>query len=88
MREMLEEGLEDQSYEIYEGAEEDIIYIQDLDSQYTRLQQRIMDGAQCVLKHVAFAEDLEEMGMNVTVGDDIYLLDRSTDYTQPAFILS
>lgn len=88
MREMDEGFDRDQRYEIYEGSDEDIIYIQDLDSQCSRLQQRIMDGAQCVLKHVAFAEDLEEMGMNATVGDDIYLLDSPTDFTQPAFVLS
>jgi hypothetical protein len=28
------------------------------------------------------------MGMNATVGDDVYLLDSPTDFTQPAFILS
>ena len=88
MTEMNEDFDEDQRYEIYEGSDEDIIYIRDLDSQSSRLQQRIMDGAQCVLKHVAFAEDLEEMGMNATVGDDIYLMDSPTDFTQPAFVLS
>jgi hypothetical protein len=88
MTEMNEDFDGDQRYEIYEGSDEDIIYIQDLDSQSSRLQQRIMDGAQCVLKHVAFAEDLEEMGMNATVGDDIYLMDSPTDFTQPAFVLS
>lgn len=89
MKGMINEGFgEDRDYEVYEGSDEDIIYIQDLDSQCSRLQQRIMDGAQCVLKHVAFAEDLEEMGMNATVGDDIYLLDSPTDFTQPAFVLS
>lgn len=88
MREMDEGFDRDQRYEIYEGSDEDIIYIHDLDSQCSRLQQRIIDGAQCVLKHVARAEDLEEMGMNATVGDDIYLLDDPTDFTQPAFVLS
>lgn len=75
MTEMNEDFDEDQRYEIYEGSDEDIIYIQDLDSQSSRLQQRIMDGAQCVLKHA-------------TVGDDIYLMDSPTDFTQPAFVLS
>lgn len=75
-------------YEVYEGSEEDIIYIADLDQAVNDLQQRIMDGAHCELKHVAFAEDLNEMGMNATVGDDVYLLDHPTDFTQPAFILS
>jgi hypothetical protein len=88
MTEMNEDFDEDQRYEIYEGSDEDIIYIRDLDSQSSRLQQRIMDGAQCVLKHVAFAEDLEEMGMNATVDDDIYLMDSPTDFTQPAFVLT
>jgi hypothetical protein len=87
MRGMIKESL-DQRYEVYEGSEEDLIYIADLDSQCSRLQQRITDGAHCELKHVAFAEDLNEMGMNATVGDDVYLLDSPTDFTQPAFILS
>lgn len=87
MRGMIKENL-DQRYEVYEGSEEDIIYIADLDQAVNDLQQRIMDGAHCELKHVAFAEDLNEMGMNATVGDDIYLLDDPTDFTQPAFILS
>ena len=87
MRGMIKESL-DQRYEVYEGSDEDIIYIADLDQAVNDLQQRIMDGAHCELKHVAFAEDLNEMGMNATVGDDVYLLDSPTDFTQPAFILS
>jgi len=86
---MISENLdEDQQYEPYEGSEEDLIYIADLESQCTVLQQRIMDGAKCTLKHIAFAEDLGRMGMNDTVIDGIYLLDETTDYTQPAFVLS
>ena len=87
---MINENLDsaDQRYEVYEGSEEDLIYIADLNSQCTRLQQRIMDGDRCVLKHIAFAEDLNEMGINATAEDDIYLLDSPTDFTQPAFVLS
>jgi hypothetical protein len=91
MRGMIKENLDgDESprYEVYEGSEEDIFYIADLDQAVNDLQQRIMNGAHCELKHVAFAEDLNEMGMNATVGDDVYLLDSPTDFTQPAFILS
>ena len=87
MRGMIKESL-DQRYEVYEGSDEDIIYIADLDQAVNDLQQRIMDGDHCELKHVAFAEDLNEMGMNATAGDDVYLLDSPTDFTQPAFILS
>jgi hypothetical protein len=91
MKKMSNENIdEDQRYEVFEGSEEDLIYIEDLDSQYSRLQQRIMDGSKCTLKHIAFAEDLGEMGMSTTdMGDlDIYLFDEPTDFTQPAFILS
>ena len=90
MAKMINENLDgdDQRYEVYEGSDEDIIYIADLENKVNDLQQRIMDGAQCELKHIAFAEDLIEMGMNATVGDDIYVLDSPTDFTQPAFVLS
>jgi len=90
MAKMINENLDgaDQRYEVYEGSDEDIFYIADLENKVNDLQQRIMDGDHCVLKHIAFAEDLGEMGMNATVGDDIYLLDSPTDFTQPAFVLS
>jgi hypothetical protein len=90
MAKMINENLDgaDQRYEVYEGSDEDIIYIADLENKVNDLQQRIMDGDHCVLKHIAFAEDLGEMGMNATVEDDIYLLDSPTDFTQPAFVLS
>ena len=58
MRGMIKESL-DQRYEGYEGSDEDIIYIADLENKVNDLQQRIMDGAHCELKHVAFAEDLK-----------------------------
>ena len=98
---MINENLDsaDQRYEVYEGSEEDLIYIADLNSQCTRLQQRIMDGDQCVLKYIGYADDINNMGMNATaVGDNdidgerspLYILDSPTDEfdTQPVFVLS
>ena len=75
-------------YEVYEGSDEDIIYIADLDQAVNDLQLRIMGGDHCELKHVAFAKDLIEMGMNAIVEGKVYLLDSPTDFTQPAFVLS
>jgi hypothetical protein len=77
MAKMINENLDgaDQRYEVYEGSDEDLIYIADLENKVNDLQQRIMDGAHCVLKHAI-------------VEDDIYLLDSPTDSTQPVFVLS
>ena len=75
----------DQRYEVRKDSDEDLFYIADLENKVNDLQQRIMDGAHCVLKHIAFAEDL---GLYSADEDDVYLLDSPTDKTQPAFVLS
>ena len=61
--------------DMYEFEEEDVVYIYDLEGQVTRLQQRIMDGAHCELRHAA------------NDGDRIYVSDSPKDFTQPAFVL-
>lgn len=75
-----------ESHTPFEGSEEDIVYVDDLESQVNKLRQAILNGRGAVLKHVAHKDDLQEMGANVS-DSTYYLFDKATDFTQPAFIL-
>ena len=70
----------------YHGSNENLIWIEDLESQVGRLKQEIENGNNVVLKHAAFREDLQEMGMKVEDAQT-YLFDRGTDFTQPVFVV-
>lgn len=75
-----------ESHVPFTGSEEDIIYVDDLSGNVEKLRQAVHDGRGVVLKHVAHKDDLQEMGVNVSVST-YYLFDRATDFTQPALIL-
>lgn len=75
-----------ESHMPYSGSAEDLVWVGDLESQVGRLKQAIENGKNVLLKHAAFKEDLQEMGMEVGEAQT-YLFDRGTDFTQPVFVL-
>jgi hypothetical protein len=70
----------------YNGSVENLIWVADLEAQVGRLTQEIENGNNVVLKHAAFREDLQEMGMKVEDAQT-YLFDRGTYFTQPVFVV-
>jgi hypothetical protein len=76
-----------ESHAPFQGLEDDIIYVDDLEGQVNKLRQAINDGRGAVLKHVAHRDDMQEMGAPAS-DSTYYIFDKATDFTHPAFILT
>lgn len=76
-----------ESHTPYTGSIEDLIYVDDLESDVGKLSQEIENGRHVVLKYAAFKEDLQEMGMDTSDDAEIYLFDKKTNFTRPVFVL-
>ena len=76
-----------ESHVPFQGSEDDIVYIDDLEGQVNKLRQAIHSGRGAVLKHVAHREDMQEMGASAS-DSTYYIFDKATDFTHPAFILT